>query len=178
MRTVQKEEELLWLADELLANNVKSLLSIGLLDGGLEWNLAKIYRERDCTLDITGIDITNRHVLRRTIKDIMATWKQNFTFLHGSSNSTEIIAQLGRYDAVWIDGDHSYQGAKSDFELALTVTDKMIAFHDIIDCSYHRKKHCFVSQLWSEIKAEGYRTRELAGDDWAGIGIVYLAETL
>jgi hypothetical protein len=174
MRTVQKEHEMLWLVGELLDNNVRSLLSIGLLDGGMEWNIARIYRERDLTIDMTGIDIKNSQALRSTISDIIFTWKQNFTFLHGSSNSPEIIAQLGRYDAVWIDGDHSYHGAKKDFELALTVADKIIAFHDIIDCPYHRKKKCFVSGLWSEIKDSGYHTSELAGDDWAGIGIVYL----
>jgi hypothetical protein len=174
VRTVQKEPELLWMADELLKKDVRSLLSIGLLDCGTEWHIARIYRERNCSIDMTGIDITDSPILQETIIDIILIWKQSFTFLHGSSNSSTISSQLGRYDAVWIDGDHSYQCAKKDFELALTVANKMIALHDIVDSDYHRKQRCFVSRLWSEIKSGDYRTSELAEDDWAGIGIVYL----
>ena len=172
--TIQKENELYWLIDELIKNEVKTLLSIGLCDGGSEWHIARIYREKDFDIEITGIDVLRRPGLKKNIQDIISTWKQSFRFIHGSSNSAEVISQLGRYDAVWIDGDHSYEGVKKDFELALNVANKMIAFHDIIDCDYNRIKGTYVSKLWLEIKDSGYHTRELAGTNWGGIGIVYL----
>lgn len=175
VRTAQKEPELCWLIDLLLANDVRSLLSIGLLDAGTEWHIARLYREQNRDLAITGIDIAASRSLRRNISEIGSLWNQSFRFLQQSSHDD--CSALGTFDAVWIDGDHSYEGVKQDFALARKKATKLIALHDIADTEYHRKQKCFVSRLWEEIKQSGLRTEEMLGLDWAGIGIVYLEAT-
>lgn len=172
VRTAQKEPELCWFIERLLANDMQSLLSIGLLDAGTEWHISRIYRERGLNIAITGIDINNSSELQKNIAEISLLWNQSFQFLQQSSHSK--CLEIGTFDAVWIDGDHSYEGVKQDFALARKKATKLIALHDIADTEYHRKQKCFVSQLWAEIKQSGLPTEEMLGSDWAGIGIVYL----
>lgn len=172
VRAIQKQHEMAWFINTLLRNKVSSLLSIGLYEGGMELNIARMYRAKDRSIEITGIDIDDRPELQESIREIRETWNQPFTFLRRSSHDSQ--DDLGKFDAVWIDGDHSYKSVKQDFELALTKATKIIAFHDIVDCDYHRKMGCFVSRLWKEIKISGLRTEEIVGNDWAGIGIIYL----
>jgi hypothetical protein len=172
VRAIQKEHEFLWLVATLLRHQVSSLLSIGLYQCGVEWHIARIYRERGRDIAITGIDTDNPPQLQKNLDEIGSVWDQSFTFRQQSSHAD--CSDLGRFDAVWIDGDHSYEGVKQDFELALTHATKIIAFHDIIDSDYHRRMGCFVAKLWAEIKNSGLRTEEIVGPDWAGIGIVYL----
>jgi len=172
VHAIQKQHEMVWFINTLLFNKISSLLSIGLYEGGMELNIARRYREKGRHIEITGIDIDNRQELQESIREIRETWNQSFTFLQRSSHDSQ--DDLGKFDAVWIDGDHSYGSVKQDFELALTKATKIIAFHDIIDSDYHRKMGCFVSRLWKEIKISGLRTEEIVGNDWAGIGIVYI----
>jgi hypothetical protein len=172
VRAIQKEHEFLWLVSTLLRNQVSSLLSIGLYQGGVEWHISRLYRERNRDIAITGIDIDNSPQLQKNLAEIGLVWDQSFKFLQQSSHAD--CSKLGYFDAVWIDGDHSYECVKQDFELALTHATKIIAFHDIIDSAYHRRMGCLVSKLWAEIKKSGLRTEEIVGPDWAGIGIVYL----
>lgn len=172
VRTAQKEPELCWFIERLLANNVQSLLSIGLLDAGTEWHIARIYKEHGRDIAITGIDINDSSELQKNIAEISSLWNQSFKFLQQSSHGE--YSELGTFDAVWIDGDHSYEGVKKDFTLARKKATKLIALHDIADTEYHRKKKCFVSRLWEEIKQSKLRAEEMLGSDWAGIGIVYL----
>jgi len=172
VRSIQKQHEMAWFINTLLFNKISSLLSIGLYEGGMELNIARRYRAKDRSIEITGIDIYDSPVLQESIREIRETWNQPFTFLQRSSHDSQ--DDLGKFDAVWIDGDHSYKSVKQDFELALTKATKIIAFHDIVDSNYHRKMKCFVSRLWAEIKKSGFRTEEIIGPDWAGIGIIYL----
>jgi len=68
----------------------------------------------------------------KTIRDNL--WKyENIGVFSGNSESLIVLARYaGLYDFVFIDGDHSYNGAKKDFENALKVIkpNGIIAFHD------------------------------------------------
>jgi predicted O-methyltransferase YrrM len=84
---------------------------------------------------------------------------------------------LGRLDFLFIDGDHSYEGAKADFELygPLVRPGGLIAFHDLI--TPRAQQHIQIAPLWAEIRRAGYKTRELyshPGQEWGGIGVVYV----
>lgn len=82
-------------------------------------------------------------------------------------------------DFLLIDGDHSYEGVKRDWEIyePLVEPGGLIAFHDIID---HPKETLVeVDRFWNELTVE-LRTVEFTdpGHDrgqgpWGGIGVVF-----
>lgn len=174
VRIMQKEVEWRWLMEQLRHQQVRSLLSIGLLDGGMEWHTARHFQQYDLPLTITGIDPIDSKKLQKHRREIQ-DWGQSFEFLHGSSRDPNIIRRLGRYDAVFIDGDHSYAGVRADYELGKAVANKMIVFHDIADSEFHRQHGCFVADLWREIKTRHDRTAEyILAQDWGGVGLIYV----
>jgi hypothetical protein len=95
----------------------------------------------------------------------------------GSSTNPEVqrkASEAGFYDVVFIDGDHSYAGAKADWEFAKTLHPKIIAFHDIAVAYKHRNEGCHVDPLWAEIKSKHHTDEKIVGCGWGGIGVVTL----
>ena len=89
----------------------------------------------------------------------------------GNSHDPEYIqkvkSEVGIVDFLFIDGDHSYEGVKQDFEnfYSTVKIGGYIAFHDIIDSHYHRDQGCFVNKFWDEIK-EYYEYYEFLDQNW------------
>jgi predicted O-methyltransferase YrrM len=80
----------------------------------------------------------------------------------------------GKVDFLFIDGDHSYEGVKSDFEMysGLVRPGGLIVFHDI--CKHAKAMGCHVDLFWEEVKNER-RTREFVEDanqGTCGIGVI------
>ncbi|NVM34379.1 MAG: class I SAM-dependent methyltransferase [Candidatus Lokiarchaeota archaeon] len=77
-------------------------------------------------------------------------------------------------DLLFIDGDHSYEGVKKDFETysPLVKNDGMIAFHDIV--VHDQGENCEVNKFWNEIK-EKFEYKEIV-ENWYqkhwGIGVI------
>jgi cephalosporin hydroxylase len=107
---------------------------------------------------------------------------QALHFLRADSHDQETRARLdeilgGRgVDFLMIDGDHSYDGVKRDFEMyePLVAAGKPIAFHDIVP--HPQAPACEVDRFWNEIK-DGRPHLEFvdrdAPDQYGGIGVVY-----
>ena len=107
---------------------------------------------------------------------------QELHFIRADSHDAKTRARLeeilgGRaVDFLMIDGDHSYDGVKQDFEMygALVGVGKPIAFHDIVP--HPHAPACEVHRFWDELKQ---RRRFLefvdrdAPDQYGGIGVVY-----
>jgi predicted O-methyltransferase YrrM len=92
----------------------------------------------------------------------------------------KVQAVLGtaNLDVLFIDGDHSYEGVKKDFELwsPLVRPGGIVLFHDILP--HTKVAHCEVDRLWNELKPH-YRHVEFIHDPkqgWAGIGAIYMPE--
>lgn len=88
----------------------------------------------------------------------------------GNSHSKQVIDAVRTYapfDFCFIDGDHSYQGVKEDFENYAPMC-KIVALHDIAGPI----EGCH--QFWNEIK-DKYKTEEFISGEKPvfGIGIVY-----
>lgn len=93
----------------------------------------------------------------------------------GDSKNKAIIQNVkdyGPYDFAFIDGDHSYEGVKSDWENYGPMA-KTVAFHDTASTVLG------VAQLWKEIKESGrYRCEEyVAPERQFGIGVVFRSES-
>jgi predicted O-methyltransferase YrrM len=100
---------------------------------------------------------------------------------HELNTFRKVKALLGTrmIDFLFLDGDHTYNGVKSDFEMYSSLVKKggIIAFHDIISHDkYHNPDGTInVNRFWIEIK-NSYKNIELIKDinqGWAGIGIIY-----
>jgi predicted O-methyltransferase YrrM len=84
--------------------------------------------------------------------------------------------QGDRLDYLFIDGDHTYEGVKRDFEMysPLLRSGGLVAFHDIAE--HRRELACGVDKFWNEIK-QPYRHREMIenpNQGWAGIGVLFM----
>jgi cephalosporin hydroxylase len=75
-------------------------------------------------------------------------------------------------DFLFIDGDHTYEGVKEDYETysSLVSENGYIGFHDINDTQRHRDRDVYVGKLWNELVGE--KTEFNVNADWAGIGVI------
>jgi predicted O-methyltransferase YrrM len=101
--------------------------------------------------------------------------RQRLHLIRGDSHSPESLAELERHldgrklDFAFIDGDHTYDGVKRDFEMysPLIRDGGLIAFHDICE---HPDEEAQVHVFWSEIK-HSFRHEEIVAATGAGGGI-------
>ena len=79
-------------------------------------------------------------------------------------------------DYLFIDGDHSYQGVKSDFRMYSPLVRKggIVAIHDVAE--HPTALGSEVSRFWDEIKAQCRHAEiiESKSQGWAGIGVLYV----
>lgn len=95
---------------------------------------------------------------------------------HAVATLEQVRALLGGrpVDFLFIDGDHTYEGVKRDFNnyAPLVRPRGLIALHDV---SVNMNPDCQVHRFWQEIKPQ-YAHHELIDRDgfdiWGGIGVV------
>lgn len=163
----QVKEEWLWFLSLLPKYNKLSILEIGCYDGGSTASLAH-FADTLITIDINN---PPRFDPKR-IKDFCKNYMYIGNDSHDLSNLDHI--RTFKFDLIFIDGDHTYEGVKRDYEIysALCKVNGIIAFHDIIDSESHRQQNCFVGKFWDEVK-QGQRFQEkITTTSWAGIGIL------
>lgn len=94
---------------------------------------------------------------------------------HDVGTLKELVVELdGRpIDCLFIDGDHSYDGVRQDYEMYrhLVRPGGLIGFHDIVTHNY--ALGCEVVKLWCEIKDQSaVEIVSSEGDHWGGIGVL------
>lgn len=101
---------------------------------------------------------------------------------HDPATRDRLEAVLGGtpVDMLFIDGDHTFQGVKADFELfsPLVRPGGIVAFHDICDHPDHPTVK--VKAFWDSLEWEGDR-EEIVVDSaprrpWGGIGVLRVPE--
>jgi predicted O-methyltransferase YrrM len=110
---------------------------------------------------------------------------QQLHFIQDDSHDVKTLARVeeilgGReIDFLMIDGDHTYEGVRQDFEMYAPLVGRgsPIAFHDILP--HPEDSLCEVDRFWNEIRG-GYRHLELVdvppgsqGMQYGGIGVLY-----
>lgn len=121
--------------------------------------------------------VTTGRALVRACEDLT---RRGFHVKHLFGDSRDVDVQLavlndGPFDAILIDGDHTYEGVRADWE-NYRALGKLIAFHDIVGHDQSERvtgRAVEVPRLWAEIKASGVQTVEfIAPGSAMGIGVV------
>lgn|GEM_PF-504993 len=159
----QKPGELMALQKLLSARKIKKVLEIGVYRGGSAMFWAKMVAPHDGMVYAVdqrfdwGGFTELAHYYPRQVYDETPLAK-HVTEIEGDSHDWAIIHRAtemaGQVDVLFIDGDHTYEGVRQDFEAYSPSVRPggLIVFHDILDSDYHRSLGVFVSRLWEEIK--------------------------
>jgi predicted O-methyltransferase YrrM len=172
IRPVQVKEEILKLAEIVMNLKPKFILEIGTGNGGTLFLWTRVASEDAHIISIDlpggrfggGYPICKIPLYRSFSQD-----KQKITLIRADSHKLETLKTIKRIlndkklDFLFIDGDHTYQGVKKDFEMYSPLVRRggMIAFHDIV--KHPPETGCKVSRFWNEIK-NGYEHFEIIND--------------
>jgi cephalosporin hydroxylase len=184
-RALQVPSELKALGEILAELRPERALEIGTAQGGTLFFLTRLASARATvvSVDLPGGMFGGGYSARsRWFYQRFARRNQRLSLLQGDSHSTEmhrrVKAEFGDrlLDYLFIDGDHRYEGVKSDFEMygAMVRKGGMVTFHDIVVGKHEMVGG--VPQFWNEIKSN-YRYDELVNDSKQGgygIGVLYL----
>jgi predicted O-methyltransferase YrrM len=157
--------------------SLRAILEIGTDSGGTLFLLARA-AESDAIIATIDIGHPERAVLYRAF----ARNGQQVEMIHGDSHQPNTRDRVGRLfvdrelDMLFIDGDHSYNGVRRDFELYSPLVKKggIIALHDIV----HGPNELVgeVPRFWTEVKQMYESVQEIV-EDWdqggLGIGVIF-----
>jgi hypothetical protein len=185
-RASQDEDELHAFVAFLIERGVKRYLEIGAREGdtfhdvmsglGCFSHIPDLY---GVAIDLPGGlwgKLSTVHALKRAVDNLT---EREFHVEHLLGNSTHpgmiaAVHALGPFDAILIDGDHTYEGVKADWENYRDLAP-IIAFHDIVGEGQIEKvtrRGVEVPKLWAEIKASGANVVEFISPGSAmGIGV-------
>lgn len=184
IRPLQIKEEFVELLKLLKTQNPKYILEIGTANGGSLFCFCKLANEEATiiSIDLPGGPFGGGYPEWKTsLYQTFTKKNQKLYLLRDDSHKRETLEKVKqilndkKLDFLFIDGDHSYEGVKKDFEMygPLVKNGGIIAFHDI--CRGPRENVGEVPKFWEDIKKE-LITKELIKDpnqSGLGIGVVF-----
>ena len=161
----QSETEILKFLEFLDSRQLSYVLEIGSHKGGSLFLWAQLLRGRNghiLSVDLPGGDFGGGLIGgAEQLFQSFVTSEQKLTTIRGDSHSMDTLSRVEtllekqQIDFLFIDGDHSYDGVKLDYEMysSLVRPGGVIAFHDTV----HRPDapKIEVYRLWNELKASG-----------------------
>jgi predicted O-methyltransferase YrrM len=183
IKPVQVKSEIAGLLTRLKDRRIKAMMEIGTDRGGTLFLFSRV-AEPDATIVSMNVpwSALNAYCMeyRNLLFEKFARPEQKLSLLsvnsheHASLQKMKALLNGQKLDFLFIDGDHSYDGVKKDFEMYSALVGKggVICFHDIAE--NRRNTHNPVRDYWDEIKS-GYKHEELchSGGKGFGIGILY-----
>ena len=181
---LQIEDELEILLNILQKRNIQRTLEIGTAYGGTLFLFSQVLNPDSIiiSLDLPEGKFGGGYKNYKTSFYLNFKEKSQYMYLlRGDSHSPSSLSRVKsillkeKLDFLFIDGDHTYDGAKKDYNMYAPLVGKggLIAFHDI--CKHPPGWGCEVDKFWNEIKAS-FSYQEIIGTPsqrWAGIGLLY-----
>lgn len=156
----QVSTEFITLLKIMQQHKVKNVLEIGCYNGGSAAGFLHI----GC--NVTSIDIEKRP----RVESLEIDFPDKFRFfLRGQEQFA------GYYHMLFIDGFHSYEACKQDYEQfsKFLKEGSLVVFHDILKNDLHEKQGCEVWKFWAEVKDKD--SIEIIYDGtWGGIGVKFV----
>ena len=184
IRLAQEHNELKSLSERVMLHNPKVIVEIGTWNGGTFFVWSRIFPNANKIISIDlpdgqyggGYDVKRIKFFREFISDRTNTAMH---FIRGDSKSLDSVSGLkkilgdDKIDFLYLDGDHTYEGIKKDFEIYkdLMSDDGLIGFHDINTFKDGHEVH----RYWNEIK-DGFKYEEFIkpGSRIMGNGLLYM----
>jgi predicted O-methyltransferase YrrM len=182
---MQIKEEILELLRILEKRKTKVILEIGTANGGTLFLFTRVVSE-DATIisiDLPGGKFGGGNPNWKIPRyKAFALPNQKIYLIRANShepdtlNTVKKILNGRKVDFLFIDGDHTYEGVKKDFEMYSSLVRKrsIIAFHDIVPGPEENVGE--VPRFWQEIKMKN-KYAEIV-KDWNqggyGIGIIFI----
>jgi len=184
IKPIQKKAEIETLLKILNKYSPKNILEIGTAAGGTFFLLTKIADKKATIISIDlpegpfgGKYYPNSNM---QIYESFANTKQKIHLIRSDSHErstlkkTKEILNSQKLDFLLIDGDHTYNGVKKDFEMyrELVQKDGIIAFHDINEGP--KEFVGGVMKFWKEIKSKhsSFEVIDFHSGEGFGIGFI------
>jgi len=173
---MQKWRELAPLIGMLRNRRLATVVEIGTARGGTLWLWCRL---ADPHALIVSIDLDTEAALRAYggPQQIVRLLSRDS---HSAATRQSLVDILERrsIDLLVIDGDHTYEGVKQDFEMysPLVPDGGLVLFHDIVRPAH--LESCRVDVFWGEIKQQHryYEIKERSGgrgsEQWGGFGVL------
>jgi len=181
---LQNGAELRDFADVLVRNGVQSYLEVGSKFGGSLWYVTNklLSGSRVVSVDLPHGDTSFKDSKPALEACVQALKNRGYDahLIIGDSTKEEVVnkvKQLGPFDAIFIDANHTLPYIEKDFSNYRPLARKLIAFHDI---GFYRaeglpkhKKPIEVPIFWKGIK-DKFKHQEIRYDSQDnGIGILW-----
>ena len=182
----QKATELAPLIALLHRRKLSTVLEIGTERGGTFFVWTRIAEPDALLVSLDWPEAAVQHLASEDELRAMGRERQQIEVVRTDSHADTTRARIDEIlrtrsvDLLFIDGDHSYQGVRRDFELynSLVRPGGVVVLHDIV--RHRPETGSEVDRFWREIR-NGYRWREFVdpeGDSgwgpWGGIGVLLL----
>lgn len=183
IRPLQIQTEITDLIKYLSTKNIHRTMEIGTANGGTLFLLCRITSPdgQIISVDLPCGPFGGGYAKWKTpLYKEFASEKQKLSLLRENSHEKSTLQKIEKIlngeklDFLFIDGDHTYEGVKRDFNLYKNLVKKggFIGFHDIAKHTLHPE--CKVDVFWQELKKK-YKFKEIVenkNQGWAGIGII------
>jgi predicted O-methyltransferase YrrM len=180
LRAVQAQDEIVWLLEMVRALAPRRVLEIGTANGGTLFLWAQVAAP-DAHLvsaDMCPLGLLGRYSAFAMLCRGFARARQRIDLIFGRNSheaaTRDAITQVfggEPVDFLFIDGDHSYDGVRRDFELysALVRPGGLIAFHDVAP---RVSAGTGVPAFWDEFKSTHATSEKVAAEEPSyGIGV-------
>jgi len=177
---VQNHSEITGAAEFFKSLNVTNFMEIGTDQGGTFAIWSKLSEDGiKISVDLPHGNFGRSDYDEYERDNYLKTLGSNVHMYWGDSHNPQMLKDVEEkingllLDFMFIDGDHTYEGVKADFEMYkhLVKPGGWIAFHDIKDTEFHRSANCRVDQLWSELEGNKHEFID-STSNYGGIGFI------